>query len=132
MNSPFLSGRLVRGSTYTAEVQLPHLSRWVQRFVVAEDSMRPTLEPGDGVLGVATSRISRGQLRVVEHPHRAGFWLVKRVGDITGRGSNARFEALSDNPDAIGAVDSQRLGLLPVAGSYRVIWVRRAVGPVTR
>ena len=121
----------VRGSTYTAVVRLTHLSRWVQRFVVAEDSMRPSLEPGDGLVGIATSRIRTGQLRVVEHPHRPGFWLVKRVGAVVSVGEEARFEACSDNPDAPGAVDSRRIGLLPVAGSYRVVWVRRSRAPRT-
>lgn len=92
--------------------------------------MRPTLEPGDGVVGVATRRVRIGELRVVEHPRRPGFWLVKRVGGLSGRGADARFEACSDNRDAVGVVDSRQLGPLPVAGSYRVIWIRRGVRAV--
>jgi phage repressor protein C with HTH and peptisase S24 domain len=88
----------------------------VRRFVVAEDSMLPTLRPGDGLLAVRCRRIRRGQLRVFEHPGRAGFWLVKRVGDVRGE----RFQALSDNPSA-AAVDSRRFGDVPIAESYRVI-----------
>ncbi len=78
--------------------------------------MLPTLRPGDGLLAVRTRRVRRGQIRVFEHPERPGFWLVKRVGDVRG----ACFEALSDNP-AAGAVDSRRLGDVPIAGSYRTI-----------
>ena len=107
-------------------MRLTHLSRWVQRFVVAEDSMRPSLHPGDGLVGVSTSRIRTGQLRVVEHPRRPGFWLVKRVGAVVSVGEDVCFEARSDNPDAPGVVDSRGLGLLPVSGSYRVVWVRRS------
>jgi len=89
--------------------------------------MRPTLEPGDGVIGVAIPRVRTGELRVVEHPQRPGLWLVKRVGAVEGRGADCRFEAVSDNAVAVGVVDSRRLGLLRAAGSYRVIRVLRGV-----
>lgn len=78
--------------------------------------MRPALRPGDGIIGARMSRIRRGEIRVFEHPDRAGFWLVKRVGHVRGD----RFEAVSDNPSA-GAVDSRRFGDVPVAGSYRLL-----------
>lgn len=91
--------------------------------------MRPTLTPGDGVIAIRSNRIRTDQIRVLPHPERAGFWLVKRVGQIVGEGADAQFAALSDNADAPGVVDSRRLGLVPVAGSYRVIWIRRAVAP---
>lgn len=78
--------------------------------------MRPTLEPGDGLIAVRSRRIRRGQLRVLEHPHRPGFWLVKRVGDVRGD----RFEAVSDL-QAPHVVDSRRFGDVPVAGTYRVL-----------
>jgi hypothetical protein len=88
----------------------------VRRFVVAEDSMVPTLMPGDGLVAVRSHRIRRGEIRVFEHPERPGFWLVKRVGHIRGE----RFEALSDNPGP-HAVDSGRFGDVPIAGSYRMM-----------
>ena len=88
--------------------------------------MLPTLKPGDGLLGVRTRRIRRGQVRVFEHPERPGFWLVKRVGDVRGE----HFEAVSDNPDA-GAVDSRRFGDVPIAGSYRLV-VRFPAALITR
>jgi hypothetical protein len=90
-------------------------SHRIRRFVVAEASMLPALRPGDGLLAVRSDRIRRGQLRVFEHPARAGFWLVKRVGHIR----DGRFEALSDRPE--GAVDSRTFGDVPIAGSYRVV-----------
>ena len=89
----------------------------LKRFVVAEDSMRPALEPGDGVLAIRSPRARRGQLRCFEHPARPGFWLVKRVGEVRGN----RFEALSDNP-VPGAVDSRVFGDVVTDGSYRVIF----------
>ena len=88
----------------------------LKRFVVAEASMSPALEPGDGVIARRTARVRRGEIRCFEHPAHDGFWLVKRVGAVQGH----RFEALSDNPDA-GAVDSRVFGLVPIAGSYRVL-----------
>jgi len=88
----------------------------IKRFVVAEASMEPTLRPGDGIIGLRTKRIRRGEIRCFEHPGRPGFWLVKRVGDVRGD----RFEARSDNAEA-GAVDSRRFGLVPITGSYRML-----------
>lgn len=88
----------------------------MKRFVVAETSMQPTLQPGDGILAMRSNRIRRGEIRCFEHPERPGFWLVKRVGDIRG----ATFEARSDNPES-GAVDSRRFGFVPVDGSYRML-----------
>lgn len=78
--------------------------------------MLPALRPGDGLVGVRTDRIRRGEIRIFEHPGHVGFWLVKRVGDVRGD----RFEAVSDNR-AAAAVDSRRLGDVPVAGSYRLL-----------
>lgn len=78
--------------------------------------MLPRLAPGDGLIGVRTNRIRRGEIRVFEHPDRPGFWLVKRVGHVRGE----RFEALSHNP-AARAVDSRHFGDVPIAGSYRMV-----------
>ena len=83
--------------------------------------MEPSLHAGDGVLAVRSSRARRGEIRVFEHPHRPGFWLVKRVDHVRGD----RFEAVSDNPDA-GAIDSRVFGDVPIAGSYRVVFTVRA------
>jgi len=88
----------------------------LKRFVIAETSMLPTLEPGDGVIGVRSRRIRRGQIRCFEHPERPGFWLIKRVGDVRGD----RFVALSDS-GGDGVVDSGRFGPVPIDGSFLVI-----------
>lgn len=78
--------------------------------------MSPALEPGDGVIALASRTIRRGQVRCFEHPGRPGFWLVKRVGDVRGD----HFEAISDN-DVPGVVDSRAFGDVPIDGSYRML-----------
>jgi hypothetical protein len=95
-------------------------------FTVVEDSMRPALNPGDGLLGLRGGTPSVGQLRLFRDPRRSTRWLVKRVGDVYGTGSSAIFEARSDNPKAPGAVDSHEFGWVPAAGSYRVVRTIRA------
>lgn len=88
--------------------------------------MRPTLNPGDGLLALSGGVPRRGQLRVFPDPTLPSRWLVKRVGDARGRGRSATFEARSDNPRAPGVVDSRHFGWVPAAGSYRVLWTVRA------
>jgi hypothetical protein len=93
----------------------------LRRFAVVEDSMRPSLRPGDGLLALRGGGVRRGQLRVFRDPTLPSRWLVKRVGDVRGAGRSATFEARSDNPDAPGVVDSRQFGWVPAAGSYRVV-----------
>ena len=102
----------------------------LRRFAVVEDSMRPSLNPGDGLLAVRGGRPRRGQVRVFPDPTLPSRWLVKRVGDVRGAGRSAAFEARSDNPLAPGAVDSRQFGWVPSVGSYRVLWTNR--GPTNR
>lgn len=91
--------------------------------------MLPGLHPGDGVIAVRTRRARTGQVRVFEHPDRSDFWLVKRVGRVSGE----RFEAVSDN-QAVASVDSRSFGPVAVAGTYRVVarvparWLTRGHG----
>ncbi len=87
--------------------------------------MRPTLHPGDGLLALRFGDPRSGQLRVFPDPTMPSRWLVKRVGGVRGAGSDARFEACSDNPGAAGVVDSRQFGWVPVSGSYRVVWTVR-------
>ncbi|HET7666062.1 MAG TPA: S26 family signal peptidase [Mycobacterium sp.] len=90
--------------------------------------MRPSLNPGDGLLALRGGRLCRGQVRVFPDPTMPSRWLVKRVGEVRGTGRNATFEACSDNPLAPGAVDSRQLGWVRAAGSYRVLWTVRGAG----
>jgi hypothetical protein len=97
----------------------------LRRYAVVEDSMRPALRPGDGLLALLGGTPRRGQLRVFPDPTLPSRWLVKRVGDVRGAGRSAKFEARSDNPQAPGVVDSRQFGWVPAAGSYRVVWTVR-------
>lgn len=85
--------------------------------------MRPTLTPGRWVLARYGGEPRSGQLRVFRHPHKSTFWLVKRVGAIYPSSHGAAFEALSDDPAAAMAGDSNTFGPVSAAGSYRVVWV---------
>lgn len=51
----------------------------IARFEVAEGSMEPALRPGDYLVTRRSGNIRRGDVVVFTHPHRPGFWLVKRV-----------------------------------------------------
>lgn len=84
--------------------------------------MRPTLKPGDGLLGLRWNRPRQGELRVFPDPWSSSRFLVKRVGSVRRSGSASMFEALSDNAGAPGATDSREFGWVPAAESYRVIW----------
>lgn len=90
--------------------------RLARRFVVADRSMEPTLVEGQGLIAVRSSRARAGELRCVEHPNRPGFWLVKRVASVHGE----TMTVSSDNR-SIDTIDSRRFGVVPIAGSYRVV-----------
>ena len=93
--------------------------RWKPfRVEIAGDSMRPALEPGDWALAVATTRIPRGAVVVVEHPDRPGFEIVKRVaalpGDLAPDGrilEQDRFWVQGDRLDR--STDSRAFGPVP-------------------
>lgn len=94
--------------------------------MVVEDSMRPTLEPGDGLVALRGGSPKPGQLRVFPDPLLSTRYLVKRVGGVRRSMSGTTFEALSDNAGAAGATDSREFGWVPAEHSYRVVWkVRR-------
>ena len=96
--------------------------RWpLRRFAVVEDSMRPALGPGDGLLALRCGRPRRGQMRVFPDP-TLPLALARQAGRRRARRRGATFEACSDNPNAPGVVDSRQFGWVPAAGSYRVVW----------
>jgi nickel-type superoxide dismutase maturation protease len=89
--------------------------RWpLWRVAVAEQSMEPSLRPGDwllvwrGLRPAGPPRIRPGQVVVARHPGRADFLLVKRV--VRRAGSGWWLE--SDNR-AARAVDSRSFGVVP-------------------
>lgn len=88
--------------------------------------MHPTLTAGQLVLALHGREPRRGQLRVFRHPHKSTRWLVKRVGDVYPSDYGTAFEALSDNPAAAMAGDSNTFGPVSATGTYRVVWPRRA------
>ena len=79
--------------------------------------MEPALVDGQGLIAVRSDRARPGQIRCLEHPQRADFWLVKRVDQVLDDGS---MTVLSDNREVTRA-DSRSFGPVPVAGSYRVV-----------
>jgi hypothetical protein len=98
----------------------------LRTFKVVDESMRPALSAGDGLIAIRGGTPRRGQVRVFCDPRLSTRWLVKRVGDVHGSGREAIFEARSDNPGAPGSVDSHEFGWVPAAGSYRVLWTVKA------
>ena len=87
----------------------------IRRFRVVEDSMLPTLRPGDILLARADTAPEPGSIVVVPAP-RDGLWLVKRLAAV------AEGEAWveSDNPEATRA-DSRTLGWVETDQMCRVI-----------
>jgi hypothetical protein len=114
--------------TYPSRVSRNHRPwLWPLRlFRVVDESMRPALGPGDGLVAVRGGDLRRGQLRVFQDPRLSSRWLIKRVGDVHRTDGGVIFEARSDNPDAPNAVDSHEFGWVSAAGSYRVVWTVRA------
>ncbi len=101
------------------------------RVEVAEQSMQPSLRPGDWLLVRRPVRAGRppsvrpGQLVIARHPHQPGMLLVKRAA----RREPGGWRLESDNP-AAGAVDSRSFGLVAaelIEGRVLLrYWPRRA------
>lgn len=59
----------------------------LRSFVVSGDSMKPALGDGNRFLGWRSRPprpLRRGAIVAFVHPHRPGFWLVKRVVGLSG------------------------------------------------
>lgn len=56
----------------------------MSRFEVAESSMEPALRAGDYLVTRPARSPRRGDVTVLPHPDRPGFWLVKRVVGLPG------------------------------------------------
>jgi len=101
------------------------------RVEVSGRSMAPTLVPGDWALAVASRRLRlrRSDVVVIEHPHRPGFEMVKRIvagaGDVAPDGrvlGPGEWWVEGDAPEA--STDSRAFG--PVA-SERIVAVVRLI-----
>lgn len=118
-----------------------------RRFEIAGESMRPTLAPGDFVLGDSHSPVRPEDIVAFEHPKSRNFWLVKRVfsldgvvdldvGTVNGLVCNDAFRdeltdrgrfqvpsgsmfVLSDNRNSTVA-DSRTFGPISMADAYRI------------
>jgi nickel-type superoxide dismutase maturation protease len=97
--------------------------RGFRYLAVAGSSMEPGLRDGDWVLARAGGPARVGDVVVVEHPHRPGLLMVKRVAGIGPDG----LWLLGDRPDA--STDSRHFGAVPSAVG-RVVWRVRPWGRV--
>ncbi|MDQ3811796.1 MAG: nickel-type superoxide dismutase maturation protease [Chloroflexota bacterium] len=106
----FLGGWTLRAQpVYTDGV--PVLPSWppVVRFVVADGSMQPALQPGDRVLVSRWTRPRIGHIVVLRDPHTPWRFLIKRVASRTDDG---RLVVVGDNPTA--SRDSRAFGAVPL------------------
>lgn len=78
--------------------------------------MEPTLHPGQGLIAIRSRKLRRNQLRVVEHPERPEFWIVKRLGD---RVDQTRWMLLADNSSE--GQDSRHFGPVDMTDSWRIL-----------
>ena len=93
------------------------------RFRVDDDSMRPTLEPGDYVVvnrwAYRLRAPRKGELVVLRDPDDADRWLVKRVSDTIG---SDRVMVLGDNADR--SRDSRAFGPIVPEEIIGRVWLR--------
>lgn len=92
----------------------------MRRFRVVEDSMRPTLVPGEEFVTTGSRSPLVGEVVALPHPGRDDFWLVKRLaagpGDrVDGQGVMGDGQAwvVSDN-HLDGVEDSGSFGPVPI------------------
>lgn len=94
------------------------------RYEIAEDSMQPTLSPGDWVLGLRhPQRLATGDIVVLELPGQPGFDIVKRIAAMAGDEHDT-----PDGPRPVADDEVWVLGDDPAAGSVD----SRHFGPVSR
>jgi nickel-type superoxide dismutase maturation protease len=92
--------------------------RWrPSRVEIRGSSMAPLLWAGDWALTVPARRVAVGDVVVIEHPHRPGFEMVKRIvaapGDLDPSGDPLGADGWwveGDNPDE--STDSRHFGPL--------------------
>jgi nickel-type superoxide dismutase maturation protease len=91
--------------------------RRIDRVAVGGDSMRPSLEPGDRLVVLRTSRPRPRQVVALVDPRQPGRLVVKRVAALTDAGVTV----VGDNPAA--STDSRHYGPVPAtAVRGRAVW----------
>ena len=85
----------------------------IRRFRVAEESMLPALRPGEEIVATDSRRPVPGEIVVLPHPSRDGFWLVKRMVEPNASIPDGMAWVLSDNHEATRA-DSRSFGPIPI------------------
>lgn len=91
----------------------------IRKFVVREDSMLPTLRPGDMILTNKWAPVSRGNVVVAKRGHRL---LLKRVERVRVGG----VYLIGDNPEH--SQDSRQLGWIPRRDVLGVVFFVRRLG----
>ncbi|MBW3667372.1 MAG: DNA-3-methyladenine glycosylase 2 family protein [Actinobacteria bacterium] len=92
----------------------------MRRYEVAQRSMVPNLRPGQEVVATDSRPAQIGDVVVFEHPHRPGFWMIKRMAESPAELAGDQAWVLSDNPAETRA-DSRTLGPLPRAALLPVV-----------
>ena len=94
-----------------------------RRFRVEDESMRPTLEPGDYVLvnrwAYRFQSPKRGDLVVVQDPEAPDRFLVKRVADAVGP---SQVHLAGDNQPL--SRDSRAFGPISIDRIVGKVWIR--------
>lgn len=95
----------------------------LHRFRIEDESMRPTLEPGDYVFVNEWAYRFRpptpGDLVVVRDPENPARFLVKRVSEATGA---TNVELVGDNREL--SRDSREFGPVPLERIVGKVWLR--------
>jgi nickel-type superoxide dismutase maturation protease len=100
-------------------VTVAALRRRVRHMVVAGNSMRPTLRPGDRLIMVRTTARARvGHLAVAPDPRAPQRLLIKRVHAITGGLVELRGDA------TFASTDSRTFGAVPMRTVERCVAFR--------
>ncbi|TLZ69183.1 MAG: nickel-type superoxide dismutase maturation protease [Methanobacteriota archaeon] len=94
----------------------------LRRFRVEDDSMRPTLAPGDYVVvnrwAYRLRRPAAGDIVVVRDPKAPERFLVKRIFDV----NRSRIEVVGDNEGR--SRDSRTFGPIPLEEVIGKVWIR--------
>ena len=129
VNSNFWSEYISHETETTAGLTRIRLMAKYASMVVVGDSMAPTYNAGDWLMGrwakyklMGSHRIKVGNVIVIEREEQPGIFYVKRVTQTrTSGGHMPTIYVSSDNPDG---TDSRHWGWLPITSVRAKIWFR--------